>query len=138
MIFLSIPLTLFPLLGYAVLVTGSGAPTAFLQRPVFSVDMLSGMLWQANVSDLFIALGLFALLLEVIKATRTGSASILDHVLSMLAFVGALVAFLVWPMAATSTFALLTAMALIDVVAGFWVALRTARRDIAIGHGTAL
>jgi hypothetical protein len=100
--------------------------------------MLSGMLWQANVSDLFIALGLFALLLEVIKATRTGSASILDHVLSMLAFVGALVAFLVWPMAATSTFALLTAMALIDVVAGFWVALRTARRDIAIGHGTAL
>jgi hypothetical protein len=53
--------------------------------------------------------------------------------LSLLVFVVFLVEFLLFASAATDVFFILMAIALIDVVAGFAVALNAASRDVSIG-----
>lgn len=85
------------------------------------------------MGDMILIAALALLFIEVLKATRTGSSSIIDHMLSTAVFVGCLVEFLLVAQAATSTFFLLMAMALFDVIAGFSVSIRAARRDFGIG-----
>jgi hypothetical protein len=53
----------------------------------------------------------------------------LDHILSMLVFIAALVEFLLVAQAATSTFVIIMLICLVDVVAGFSITIRTAQRD---------
>ena len=130
----SIPLTLVPLLVYAVLATGP-AGLAALDGVLFSQDMLSGGTVIVTQGHAVVAIAIATLFLEVVKATRTGFAPVLDHVLSVLTAMAALVAFIVWPPAASGLFALLVLVALIDVLAGFWISLNVARRDVAISPG---
>ncbi len=99
---------------------------------VFSLGMPSGVIWSISASDLLIAFALFLLFFEVLKAARNTARSIFDHVLSTLIFIGALVEFLLVPEAGTSTFAILLIIALVDVLGGWSVAVRTSRRDISI------
>jgi hypothetical protein len=68
----------------------------------------------------------------MLKATRTGTASVIEHSLSVLVFVAFLVEFIVVPGAGTPTFMILTVMAFLDVVAGFSISIFAARRDLAI------
>ncbi|QKP78677.1 hypothetical protein HT051_02665 [Methyloligella sp. GL2] len=114
---------------YAVLVM-IGADFA---APIFDIPLPSGGSWAFTVSDAVMTLALFLLFVEILKATKTGGNSVIDHALSMIVFVLCLVLFLVWPAAATSLFFLITVIALIDVVAGFSVTIRAARRDYAFG-----
>ncbi len=58
--------------------------------------------------------------------------SVMDHILAMVLFVCMLVEFLLVGRAATSTFFLLTAIALVDVLAGFIVGMRSSQRQIEI------
>jgi hypothetical protein len=53
----------------------------------------------------------------------------------MIVFVVALILFLIWPLAATSLFFLITMITLLDVMAGFSVTIRAARRDYSVGDG---
>jgi hypothetical protein len=99
---------------------------------LFSVRMPSGADWAISVGDLLIAFSLFILFFEVLKAARNTARSIFDHVLSTLIFIGALVEFLLVAEAGTSTFAILLMIALVDVLGGWSVAVRTARRDFSI------
>jgi hypothetical protein len=68
----------------------------------------------------------------MLKATRTSSRSLFDHLLSTVVFIGALVEFLLVPQAASSVFAILLTMSLIDVLAGWSVSMRAARRDLTV------
>ena len=70
---------------------------------------------------------------EIVKSTYTSTVSLLDHGLSMLVFVACLIEFLTVPQAATSTFFMIMVVALIDVVAGYTIGIRVARRDMAFG-----
>lgn len=97
-----------------------------------TVPMQSGATWTITMGDALIALSLVFLFFEVLKATRTSTRSMFDHILSTLVFIGALVEFLIVPQAATSVFALLLVMALIDVMAGWSVSMRAARRDLTV------
>lgn len=99
---------------------------------LFGLPMPSGVEWTVSVGDLLIAFALFLLFFEVLKAARNTARSIFDHVLSTLIFIGALVEFLLVPEAATSVFAILLIIALVDVLGGWSVAVRTARRDFSI------
>ncbi|WP_245454098.1 hypothetical protein [Aquabacter cavernae] len=94
--------------------------------------MMSGSIWTITVGDGFLAFTLLVFLFEVLKATRVSSRSIVDHILSVLVFVGALVEFLLVPQAATSIFALLMGIMLLDVITGFSVSIRVAQRDVAL------
>ena len=97
-----------------------------------TVPMQSGATWSITMGDALIALSLIFLFFEVLKATRTSARSMFDHMLSTLVFIGALVEFLIVPQAATSVFALLLVMTLIDVMAGWSVSMRAARRDLTV------
>jgi uncharacterized membrane protein len=97
-----------------------------------SVPMQSGATWVISLGDALIALSLVFLFFEMLKATRTSSRSLFDHILSTVVFVGALVEFLIVPQAGTSVFAILLTMALIDVLAGWSVSMRAARRDLTV------
>jgi hypothetical protein len=80
-----------------------------------------------------LAVALFVLFFEILKSTRTGGNSVVDHALSMIVFVVCLILFLIWPPAATSLFFLIMLTSLIDVIAGFSVTIRAARRDYTVG-----
>jgi hypothetical protein len=75
-------------------------------------------------------IGILMLFVEILKSTRIGNRSIVDHMLSLVLLLGMLAEFMTVRSAATSTFFLLTAMSLVDVVAGFSITIRTAQRDI--------
>lgn len=111
-----------------VVIAGDGN----LNSVLFHVPLLSRINWPFTTSDLLLALSLIALYGELVKATRSTNASILDHSFSVLVFVAFLVEFLAYGPAGTSTFFLMTLMSFVDVVAGFTVTIATARRDF--GH----
>jgi hypothetical protein len=99
---------------------------------VFSVPMQSGAIWDITAGDLLIALSLVFLFFEVLKATSVSQRSLFDHLLSTVVFVAALVEFLLIKEAATSVFATLLMISLVDVLGGWSVSVRSARRDFTV------
>jgi len=94
--------------------------------------MMSGQDWVLTWEDLLLAFSIFLLWIEIIKSTRMGMRSIMDHILAMALFVAMLVEFLLVRQAGTSTFFLLMVIALVDVLAGFIVSIRSAQRRLEI------
>jgi hypothetical protein len=130
---LSIPLLAVVILAY-VLLAQSGS---MLQPDSTFYDTVlpSGAEIFFLVGDVFVMAGLVALFIEILKAARYAGNTILDHMLSTAAFIGALIAFLLVPSCGTVTFFLLMVMTLIDVVAGFSVSIVAARRDFTVSQG---
>lgn len=129
--FSSIPLFLFLLVGYNIIVFVF--PGIMIER-LFTVFLLSGATWSLDVRDLLLVIGLFALYIEILRATRTNSASMTNHVLSIMTFAAFLIEFITLPSLGNSTFFLLMVMSLIDVIAGFTVTVSTAHRGITISQ----
>ncbi len=125
----AVPLLAFVVIAY-VAFAWAGADFSL---PRFSPTMPSGGVWQITLGDMLLTVALFLLFFEILKSTRTGGNSVVDHALSMIVFVACLILFLIWQPAATSLFFLITLTSLIDVVAGFSVTIRAARRDYSIG-----
>jgi hypothetical protein len=119
------PLLLIPLAIYNIIVFLM--PGVSLAEPLVMLPLTSGAQWPITLSDLLLALGIVMLLFEVIKGARPGAKYLTDHLLSLIVFGGALAEFLLWPRFASSTFFLLTLLALVDFLTG--VALR-ARRGV--------
>jgi len=97
-----------------------------------SVHMISGATWNMSAGDVLLAFGVLMLFAEVVKSTRIGIRTLIDHGLSLLLFLGMLVEFLLVPQVATSTFFLLLVLSFVDVLGGFAVTLRTAQRDLTV------
>lgn len=128
----SLPLMIIAFILYNVMVMLGPDAHAILDRRVFSIPLMTAPL-QLNWGDLLILLTLGLLYVELMKATRTSTSSMLDHGLSMLVFVACLVELLLVKSAATSVFFVITVAALIDVMAGYTIGIRVARRDFSIG-----
>ena len=97
---------------------------------VMSIDLPSGAEWIMTTGHIVLILGLFFLVLEILKATWTTSNSpIIDHVASLGLLILCLLEFILAPIAGTSTFFLITMMALVDVVGAFMISFTGARRD---------
>jgi len=130
-----VPLLLIPFLLYnafAFLIFADYAGD-FREASLFGIPMASGATYTFTVSASIVLMALFLLGFEVVKATRIGSASVTDHVLATVVFVAFLVELLLVTQAATDTFVILTAIALVDLVCGFAVSIRSASRDVTIG-----
>lgn len=108
-----------------------------LDSAVFSIGMFSGDTWHVSFGDVFLALSLVLLFIEIVKATRTDSTSIVNHGLSMLVAVVCIIQFIVTEGFSNSVFFLLTLMTLLDVVAGFTVTIVAAKRDFGSSGGIA-
>ena len=129
------PLMILPFILYnATMIGAMGAGgIAGLEQDVISLSMLSGAVWSMGLGDLFIIVALGVLFVEILKATRNGSGSLLNHMLSMLVFIAFLVEFLLVRDAATQIFFILMTITFIDVIGGFAVSIRSAGRDVSIG-----
>ena len=130
------PLLLIPVVAYALLVLFGGSDPAaaaeWMNRTVFEVPLVSGP-WEMKVGDILITLSLVMLFIELVKSAGSGTATIINHGLSMLVFVAAMALFLLVGRFGTSVFFLIMMMTLMDVVAGFVVTIVAARRDLAVG-----
>lgn len=131
-----IPLLIIPVVVYAVIVIFAGSDpasaAAMMDNSIFSIPLVSGP-WSMKLGDLMIILGMIMMFIELVKSAGTGTATIINHGLSMLVFVIAMALFLLVGRFGTSVFFLLTMMALMDTVAGFVVTIVAARRDLAVG-----
>ena len=130
MFVLGFPLLLIPFAVYNMIAFLT--PGVSWTAAVTTVHMMSGTDWVLTWEDLFIALAIFLLWIEIIKSTRLGMRSVMDHILAMGLFIAMLVEFLLVGRAGTSTFFLLMMISLVDVLAGFIVGMRSAQRQVEI------
>jgi hypothetical protein len=131
---LGFPLLIIPIAVYAIIAYITPVPW---DTTITTVSMISGGVWKVTLSDLLLALALVCLFFEVFKATRHGTRAIVDHMLSTLVFICALVGFLLIDRAATSTFALILMICLVDVIAGYTVSIKIAQRDYVVDRSEA-
>jgi hypothetical protein len=130
MFILGFPLLLVPFAIYNIIaflmpgVSWTGALT--------TVHIVSGADWTMSAGDMLIALAILLLFGEMMKSTRIGVRSVVDHGLSLVLFLAMLVEFILVRQAATATFFLLLVISFVDVLGGFAVTLRTAQRDFSV------
>lgn len=131
----ALPLIIIAFILYNVIAVLGGGATAdeIFRKPLFNLPMLRGASWTFSWGDLIILLTLILLFMELLKSTYTTTTSLVDHGLSMLVFILCLIEFLLVDRAATSVFFFIMIAALIDVIAGYTIGIRVARRDLNIG-----
>jgi hypothetical protein len=117
------PLLLIPLAIYNIIVFLM--PTVSFTDPMVKLTLMSGAEWPVTLSDILLALGILMLLFEVIKGARPGAKYLTDYLLSLIVFAAAAAEFVLWSKFGTSTYFLLTLLALVDFLSG--IALRTRR-----------
>ena len=116
---LLIPLAIYNIIGFLM-------PGVDPMAPLVTLPLItSGAQWPVTLSDVLVALGILMLLFEVMKGARPGAKFLTDHLLSLIVFGGAVAEFVLLPRFGTSTFFLLTLLALTDFIAG--VTLRAKR-----------
>ncbi|CDZ65723.1 Hypothetical protein, partial CDS, partial [Neorhizobium galegae bv. orientalis] len=131
----ALPLMIIPFILYNLGMLGilGGGGVASLGTVISSLQMLSGAVWTMTLGDVIIVISLVFLFVEILKASRNGRGSLINHMLSMLVFIAYLVEFLLVRDAATQIFFILMTITFVDVIGGFAVAIRAAGRDVSIG-----
>src|SRR5580698_1651274 len=102
MFLLGFPLLLVPFAVYNMIAFLT--PGVSWTAPVTTVHMMSGQDWVLTWEDLLIAFSIFLLWIEIIKSTRMGTRSVMDHILAMALFIAMLAELLLVSRAGTSTF----------------------------------
>lgn len=125
----SLPLLALVIVAYNVIVFLTGFT---METALVPVSLVSGAIWTLTVGDSLLVFGLLLLFIELVNATRTGAPTIINHGLSLLVMLIALVEFIVLPQFGTSVFFLLVLLAILDVIAGFTVTITSARRDFSV------
>lgn len=126
------PLAVYNFFAFGLLGASVGDPWSV---PIVTIEMISSARWTLTLGDVMIVAALVLLFVEILKATRTGVSSIVDHILSTLLFIIYLVEFLLVRETATSVFFILMVISLVDVIAGYSVTISGARRDMSFGPG---
>jgi hypothetical protein len=127
----ALPLLVFAFVLYNVIALTLGEEA--LGRQIFELRLLSGGLWKFTWGDLVLLVTLLLLFVEIVKSTFTTTSTLIDHALSMIVFMAVGAEFLIVPQAATSVFFLILVASLIDVIGGYTIGIRVARRDLNIG-----
>jgi hypothetical protein len=124
------PLLLIPFAIYNII--AFVMPGVSWTGPLTSVHMVSGGEWSMSAGDMLVTLSILLLTGEVLKSTRIGIRTVVDHGLSLVLFLAMLVEFLLVKQAASGTFFLMLVISFVDVLGGFAVTLRSAQRDLTI------
>lgn len=127
----ALPLLVLAFILYNAIVLTMGVDA--LTREIFRLHLLSGGDWVFNWGDFILLVTLVLLFIEIVKSTFTTTSTLIDHALSMVVFMAIGAEFLLVAQAATSVFFLILVAALIDVIGGYTIGIRVARRDLSIG-----
>lgn len=122
---------------YDIAVFAFGGPgvigaQAVMQGQIVTVPLMSGARWALSVGDAIAMLTLICLFVELMKAARRRGSSIADQSLSTIVLIICVIQFMMIEKAATSVFLIITMAAFIDVISGFFIALRAPRRSAGI------
>lgn len=134
------PLLLLPVIFYNLIAFGGGTilhydiPDLLSYNHAISITMFSGDQWKFSLGDLLVLISFGLLFVEIVKATRTTKHEIINHGLSLLTFIVALIEFIVLKGFATTPFFFITVMALFDVVAGYTISIIAAEHDLGVGR----
>ena len=134
------PLLIIPIIVYNLFALGGGVVGHHDIQDLLSLNhavtihMFSGDYWKFSFGDLLLLVSLMLLFIEVIKATRTTANEIINHGLSMLTFVIALIEFITLKGFATSPFFFIMCMTLFDVIAGYTISIVAAEHDLGLGR----
>ena len=135
---MAIPVVIYNIMAFSgQALSGLEAMRARLDTDFLTVPMASGVPWSITPGHALIGGSLILLFFEILKATRTGRVAIMNHAFSLILFIVCLVQFLLMPAYATSVFFLITAMTLLDVLAGMNIGIASARRDVAFEQAPA-
>ena len=134
MYLIGFPLLVVPFAVYNIVefLMPGATPGALWTTELSRVRLASGADWAFTAGDVLIAISILILFIELLKATRPTSRTIIDHLLSTLLFIVMLIEFLLVRQAATATFFLLLVTSFVDVVGGFTVSIRSAQRSMSI------
>jgi hypothetical protein len=130
MFVLGFPLLLIPFAIYNMIAFLT--PGVSWTSPITTVHMMSGQDWVLTWEDTLLAFSILLLWVELIKSTRMGMRSIMDHILAMALFIAMLIEFLLVQRAGTSAFFLLMMISLVDVLAGFIIGIRSSQRQVEV------
>ncbi len=134
------PLLLLPVIAYNLIALGGRAIFHYDIQDLLSYDnaltitMFSGDKWKFSSGDFLVLATIALLFIEVVKATRTTANEIINHGLSMLTFVIALVEFITLKGFGTTPFFFIMIMCLFDVVAGYTISIVAAEHDLGLGR----
>ena len=136
---------MFPLLAISLVVfailslTGAAnvGDTMWYDVTILGLPMVSGDTWYVTWGDFFLVASMGLLFVELLRSTRTGSESIMNHALSVVVFVVALLLFIIVKGFGNSVFFIYMSMTFLDFMAGFIVTTVTARRDLSVADGIA-
>ena len=127
--------SMIPLLAVSLILFAVGRLTGdsgWTEVELFTFDMVSGDAWLITYGHAFIILSMGLLFVELLRATKTGTDSLVNHALSALLFIVALLLFIIVPGFGNSTFFIFMSMTFLDFMAGFIVTTVTARRDFGV------
>ena len=127
MYLIAFPLLLIPFALYNMIIFLLNMP---FSDTVFSIPLMSERRMPVTAGDLLLAVAMLLLYVEVVKATRLGGKTIMDHVLAFFLFVGMASELALVPPAATPTLLLLTVIGFVDVITGISVSVGRKRRQI--------
>ena len=130
----------FPLLGLSLVIyaaldlTVTPDTTPWYDLESVTVHLMSGDLWKISGGNLFIGLSMILLFVELLRATRHNRASIMNHALSVLVFIAAMLMFITVKGYGNSIFFLYTSMTFLDFMAGFIITTATRGHGITLGR----
>lgn len=113
---------------YNALIVFGGGTTGVV---VGAVRLPSGDLWSVSAGDVFVVTALVLLFVELVSASAR-TVSVVNHGLSLIVLVVCVVEFLMVQGCGTPEFLYITLIVAIDVLAGYSISVRLARRDLAI------
>ena len=130
---LSIPLFAYVLIGANVVMLSGPVDQSMLNIIVYEVVLPSTRSIVLTISDIFILGSLLVLYVEVFKATRVSNGTMIEHALSLVVFIVALIQFLIIPRLGNMTFLIVMLASFMDVILGFTVTISAAKRDLNLG-----
>ncbi|MGE0035701.1 MAG: hypothetical protein AB7S93_08715 [Xanthobacteraceae bacterium] len=131
MFLIAFPLLLVPFALYNMAVFLLDLPPS---HEIATIPLPSDRSMSVSLGDALVALAMFLLYLEVLKAARFAGKGAMDNVLALLLVAGMGAELALVPQAQTSTFLLLTVLAFVDLLIGISVGPRP-HRDIRFEDG---
>jgi hypothetical protein len=130
---LAIAVIIYNLIAFGGGLAGANDIHALLNEDLLTISVISGEQWHFTGSDFFILLALTLLFIEIVKSTKTTARQLINHALSMIVFIVAMLEFLTQKGFATSAFFFIMAMTLVDVIAGYTISVVAAEHDLGLG-----
>jgi hypothetical protein len=124
MVLIAFPLLLVPFVLYNMAVFLFDLPPS---HEIAKLPLPSGARMPVTLGDALVAIAMFLLYLEALKAARFASKAAMDHVLALLLFAAMVAELVLVPQAQTSAFLLLTVVAFVDLLIGVSVGTRAPR-----------